>query len=165
MHTKNNISIFVVVFAAVFCLLNFNSVNAQKSSDDAAWTISAINLEDNSMKDSLQNVPVFEDANINCLLNSTWAFMSGGDGYYKIDPSNNCAKGVRNINWKRFKIKGSDYFQFYRTSAVRGTRADEYSVYICEVNTFSKETFTLRYPILFSNKPNAILFTFSKKNL
>ncbi|HEY2728281.1 MAG TPA: hypothetical protein VGI61_13985, partial [Parafilimonas sp.] len=131
---KNYSKIFVAVIATTCYLLNYSTANAQKSSDDAEWTISAINLEDNSMKDSLQNVPVFEDANINCLLNSTWAFMGEGEGYYKIDQANVCSKGMRNISWKRFKIKGSDYLQFFRTSAVRGIRADEYSLYICEVS-------------------------------
>lgn len=161
---KNKIKMFAV-FATVFCIFKYTVVNAQKSSDDAEWTLSAINLEDNSMKDSLQNVPVFEDANINCLLNSTWAFMGEGQGYYKIDQANICSKGMRNISWKRFKTKGSDYFRFYRTSAVRGVRADEYSLYICEVSASSKENFTLRYPILFANKPNAIVFTFTRKKL
>jgi len=162
---KNYTKIFVAAFATACCLLNYSIVNAQKSSDDAEWTISAINLADNSMKDSLQNVPVFEDANINCLLNSTWAFMSEGEGYYKIDQANVCSKGTRNISWKRFKIKGSEYFQFYRMSGIRGVRADEYSLYICEINASSKESFTLRYPILYNNKPNAILFVFTKKNI
>jgi hypothetical protein len=161
---KNNIKILAAVFATAVCLLNYTVATAQKSSDDAEWTLSTINLEDNSMKDSLQNVPVFEDANINCLLNSTWAFMGEGQGYYKIDQASVCSKGMRNISWRRFKIKGSDYLQFYRTSAVRGVRADEYSLYICEVSASSKENFTLRYPILFNNKPNAILFTFIKKS-
>lgn len=163
MPVKNTLKI-LAVFATVFCLLKGNPANAQKSSDNDEWTLSTITLEDNSMKDSLQNVPVFEDANINCLLNSTWAFMGEGEGYYKIVAANSCTKGTRNISWKKFKIKGSEYFQFSRTSAVRGTRADEYSVYVCEVNTFAKETFSLRYPILFMNKPNAILFTFTKKS-
>lgn len=158
------IKIYIAVFATAFCLFS-NVCNAQKSSDDDEWIITSINLEDNSMKDSLQNVPVFEDANINCLLNSSWSFMGEGEGYYKISDASACAKGMRQISWKRFKIKGSDFFQFYRTSAVHGIRADEYSVYICEVTASGKENFTLRYPILFNNKPNAIVFTFTRKKL
>ncbi len=159
---RKNIEILAAVFATVFCLFNLNTAHAQHADGD--YVISAISLEDNSMQDSLQHVPVFEDASINCLLNSQWEF-SKGDGYYKISSASTCTKGMRQIAWKFFSLKGSDYFQFVRTSAVHGVRADTHDIYICEVKSSAKQTFTLRYPILFADKPNAILFTFTRQEL
>jgi hypothetical protein len=153
----------ITMLLLAFCLLSFNIANAQKNGGaNGEWTISSISLEDNSMKDSLQNVPVFEDADINCLLNSTWD-LSSGQGFYKISQESDCTKGMRQINWMRFSIKGSDFFQFYRTSAVHGVTADQHSIYICEISGAGKENFTLRYPILFAGKTNAILFNFTHK--
>ena len=158
---KKNIRLYINVCATIYCLFNLNTVYAQ-SSANGDYIISAITLEDNSVQDTLQGVPVFEDASINCLLNSQWQF-SKGEGYYKINNANSCAKGTRQIAWKFFNLKGSNFFQFVRTSAVHGVRADVHDIYICEVKSSAKETFTLRYPILFADKPNAILFTFTRQ--
>lgn len=159
---EKNIKLFITVCTTAFCLLYLNSATAQRADGD--YIISSISLEDNSVQDSLQHVPVFEDASINCLLNSQWEF-SKGDGYYKISNASSCTKGMRQIAWKFFSLKGSDYFQFVRTSAVHGVRADTHDIYVCEVKSSAKQTFTLRYPILFVNKPNAILFTFTRQEL
>jgi len=48
--------------------------SAKNAAPDGEWTISSIALEDNSIADSLQTTPVFEDAVINCLINSHWDF-------------------------------------------------------------------------------------------
>lgn len=159
---QKNIRLYVSVCATICCLINFTGVHAQRSgfAANGDYTLSAITLEDNSMQDALQGVPVFEDASINCLLNSQWLF-SKGEGYYKINSANACAKGMRQIDWKFFNLKGTNFFQFVRTSAVHGIRADVHDIYICEVKSSEKETFILRYPILFADKPNAILFTFT----
>lgn len=160
---QKNIKICIAVYATAYCLFNFNTVHAQKhNAANGEYILSSISLEDNSMQDILKGVPVFEDANINCLLNSQWVFENGG-GYYKIDKASECAKGMRQITWKFFNLKGSNYFQFCRTSAVHGVRADEHDIYVCEVKSSAKETFTLRYPIMYADKPNAILFAFSRK--
>ena len=159
---KKNIKIYIACFVTV-CMFNLNMAHAQTSgSANGDYILSSITLEDNLMQDALQGVPVFEDASINCLLNSQWEF-SKGEGYYKINSSASCAKGTRQIAWKFFNLKGSNFFQFVRTSAVHGVRADVHNIYICEVKSFAKETFTLRYPILFADKPNAILFTFTRQ--
>ena len=157
-----NIKIYLAVFATLFFLFNSKVVHAQRVAASGDYILSAINLEDNSVQDSLQHVPVFEDASIHCLLNSQWEF-SKGDGYYKINNASSCSKGMRQITWKFFSLKGSNYFQFVRTSAVHGVRSDEHDIYTCEVQSSAKETFTLRYPILFAGKPNAILFTFTRQ--
>jgi hypothetical protein len=156
---KNTFSAIIII---MYCLLNANTVHAQRAGANGDYILSAITLEDNSVNDSLQHVPVFEDANINCLLNSQWEF-SKGEGYYKINNSTECTKGARQIAWKFFNLKGSNYFQFVRTTGVRGVRADEHNIYTCEVQSSDKKTFTLRYPILFADKPNAILFTFTRQ--
>ena len=158
---QKNIRIYIAICATIYCLLNSNTICAQSSgSVNGDYILSSITLEDNSMQNILQGVPVFEDASINCLLNSQWEF-SKGEGYYKISNANSCAKGMRQIAWKFFNLKGSNFFQFVRTSAVHGVRADVHDIYICEVKSSAKETFTLRYPILFADKPNAILFSFT----
>ncbi len=160
---QKNLRTSVIVWAVACCILNFNTAHAQKNMGASGeYIITSISLEDDGMKDTLQNVPVFEDADINCLLNSKWQF-SNSEGYYKIDNANACIKGTRQIAWKFFNLKGSSYFQFCRTSAVRGVRADVHDIYICDVKSSAKESFTLRYPILFADKPNAILFTFTKQ--
>ncbi|HEX5154466.1 MAG TPA: hypothetical protein VFW07_23630 [Parafilimonas sp.] len=145
----------------VCCLSLFNTVNAQKGASDG-YVLSTISLEDNSVPDSFQQTPVFEDAGISCLLNSEWR-LSKGSGYYKIVNTDDCMPGMREVSWKFFNVKGSNYFQFFRTSAVPGVPADPRIIYVCEVKSSAKEAFTLRYPILFADKPNAILFTFTKK--
>lgn len=159
---QKNLRIGIAVCAITCCLFYFNTAHAQKNAANGEYVISSINLEDNTMQDTLQNVPVFEDADINCLLNSKWKF-SNSEGYYKVDNANGCIKGARQIAWKFFNLKGSSYFQFCRTSAVRGVRADVHDIYVCDVKSLAKESFTLRYPILFADKPNAILFTFTKQ--
>ena len=147
----------------VVCMMfSFSIAHAQKNAN-GDWTISSITLEDNSMHDTLQNVPVFEDVNMNCLLNSSWD-LSDADGSYKISQQSSCTKGMRQISWMRFNLKGSNYFQFYRTSAVHGVTADKHSIYICEVSNSGKENFTLRYPIFYAGKQNAILLNFTKYN-
>src|SRR5436305_11227550 len=136
-----------IIILIVTCLmLNFTVAHAQKNGD---WVISSISLEDNSMHDTLQNIAVFEDVNMSCLLNSSWDLSGNGEGSYKIGQQSSCTKGMRQINWMRFNLKGSDYFQFYRTSAVHGVAADQHSIYICEMSNPGKENFTLRYPIFF----------------
>jgi hypothetical protein len=159
---QKNIKIYMTVCATLCCLLHLNTLYAQRSGVGGDYVLSSISLEDNSMQDTLQNVPVFEDASINCLLNSQWQFLKG-EGYYKINNTASCIKGTRQIAWKFFDLKGSDYFQFVRTSAAQGVRADVHDIYICEVKSSAKTSFTLRYPILFADKPNAILFTFTRQ--
>lgn len=162
-YMQKNIKTYIVACGILCSLFNFTTAHAQKNTGASGnYILSSINLEDKSMQDTLQNVPVFEDANINCLLNSEWQF-SDGTGYYKIDKASACAKGMRQIAWKFFSLKGSSYFQFFRTAAVHGVPADEHNIYVCEVQSSAKQTFTLRYPILFADKPNAILFTFTQQ--
>ncbi len=153
------------IYAAVILICstaNTNTINAQRAGANGDYILSSISLEDNSIYDSLQHVPVFEDASINCLLNSQWEFLRG-EGFYKISNSTACTRGIREIAWKFFNLKGSDYFQFVRTSAAHGVSADEHNIYTCEVKSADKQTFTLRYPILFAGKPNTILFTFTRQ--
>lgn len=157
---QKNIKTYTAVIIVMYSLFNVNTAQAQRSGAEGDYTLSSISLEDNSVYDSLQHVPVFEDASINCLLNSQWEFTKG-EGYYKINTNAACIKGIRQIAWKFFNLKGSNYFQFVRTSAAHGIRADEHNIYTCEVKSSDKTTFTLRYPILFADKPNAILFTFT----
>ena len=160
---KKSIRLYISVCVTIYCLFNLNTAHAQGSgSANGDYILSSITLEDNSIQDTLQGIPVFEDASINCLLNSQWQF-SRGEGYYKINNTNSCTKGARQIAWKFFNLKGSNFFQFVRTSAVHGVRADVHDIYICEVKSSAKETFTLRYPILFADKPNAILITFTRQ--
>ena len=142
--------------------LHLNQAIAQKKVANGDYNLSAIALEDKSQQDTLKGVPVFEDATINCLLNSQWEF-DDGTGFYKINNSNTCTKGMRQIAWKFFNLKGSNYFQFCRTSASHGVLADTHNIYVCEVQSAAKETFILRYPILYADKPNAILFTFTRQ--
>jgi hypothetical protein len=156
------IKIYTAVIIIMYCLLNVHTAHAQRAGANGDYILSSINLEDNSVLDSLQHVPVFEDASMNCLLNSQWEFIKG-EGYYKINNSTECTKGTRQIAWKFFNLKGSNYFQFVRTTAVRGVRADEHNIYTCEVQSSDKNTFTLRYPILFADKPNVMLFTFTRQ--
>ena len=153
----------IKIFIAACMMFSFSIAHAQKNAS-GDWTISSITLEDNSMHDALQNVPVFEDVNMSCLLNSSWDLSGDGEGSYKIGTESSCTKGMRQINWMRFNLKGSDYFQFYRTSAVHGVAADKHSIYICEVNNSGKASFTLRYPIFYAGKQNAILFNFIRSN-
>jgi len=152
---------YILAAIMVCCLSLFNTVNAQKGASDG-YVLSSISLEDNNAPGALQNTPVFEDASISCLLNSEWR-LSKGNGYYKIVDANNCMPGMREVTWKFFNVKGSDYFQFFRTSAVPGVPADPRIIYVCEVKSSGKGSFTLRYPILFENKPNAVLFMFTQK--
>jgi hypothetical protein len=152
---------YILSAIIVCCFSVFNTVDAQKGSS-GGYVLSSISLEDNSATGSLQNTPVFEDASISCLLNSEWR-LSKGTGYYKVIDADNCMPGIRQVTWKFFDVKGSNYFQFFRTSAVPGVAADPRIIYVCEVKSSGKETFTLRYPILFADKPNAILFTFTLK--
>lgn len=157
---KKNIKTYISALL-VFGLLSVCTLTNAQKSVGGNYTLTDIKLEDASVQDTLKTVPVFEDANINCLLNSQWTF-TGGQGSYKIDQNNECTKGMRQINWKFFNLKGSDFFQFCRTSAVHGVPADEHCIYVCEVQSSAKQNFTLRYPILFADKPNAILLTFTK---
>jgi hypothetical protein len=154
--------IYTAVIIIMYCALNVNTAYAQRAGANGDYILSSINLEDNSVLDSLQQVPVFEDASMNCLLNSQWEF-SRGEGYYKINNKTECTRGTRQIAWKFFNMKGSNYFQFVRTTGVRGVRADEHNIYTCEVQSSDKNAFTLRYPILFADKPNAMLFTFTRQ--
>ncbi|MBV9962700.1 MAG: hypothetical protein JO072_10670, partial [Parafilimonas sp.] len=148
----------IKILIAACMIFSYSILHAQKNADNGNWTISSINFEDKSMNDTLQNVPVFEDVNIKCLLNSNWDLSDNGEGSYKIGQQSSCTKGMRQISWMRFNLKGSNYFQFYRTSAVHGVTADKHSIYICEVSNSGKENFTLRYPIFYAGKQNAILF-------
>jgi hypothetical protein len=154
--------IYVAIIIIICCVLQVNTTHAQRAGADGDYILSSISLEDSSVLDSLQQVPVFEDASMNCLLKSQWEF-SKGEGYYKISSSTGCTKGTRQIAWKFFNLKGSNYFQFVRTTGVRGVRADEHNIYTCEVQSSDKNTLTLRYPILFADKPNAMLFTFTRQ--
>ena len=152
---------YILPAIIVCCFSLFNTVNAQKGASNS-YVLSSISFEDNSMLNALQNTPVFEDASVSCLLNSEWQ-LSKGTGYYKVIKADNCIPGMREVAWKIFNVKGSSYFQFFRTSAVSGVVADPKNIYVCEVKSLTKEAFTLRYPILFGDKPNAILFSFTQK--
>ena len=152
---------YILSAIIVCCISLFNTVDAQKGASDG-YVLSSISLENNSAPGALQNTPVFEDASMSGLLNSEWHLTKDG-GYYKIAKADNNIPGARQIVWKFFNVKGSTYFQFFRTSAVRGVAADPRNIYVCEVKSSGKESLILRYPILFEDRPNAILFTFTQK--
>lgn len=156
---RKNLKICIAIVFSLYFSFYFNNINAQKNRIYGDYILSAITLENNSEQDSLKAVPVFEDASINCLLNSEWEFEDAA-GFYKI-VTNACTKGARQISWKFFSLKGSNYFQFNRTAAFHGLPAN--NNYVFEVQSSDKKTFTLRYPILFADKQNAILFTFTKQ--
>lgn len=156
---RKNIKLSIAIALMLCFSFYINTINAQKNRVNGDYLLSAITLEDNSQQDSLKDVPVFEDATINCLLNSQWEFEDA-EGFYKII-TNTRTKGARQISWKFFDLKGSNYFQFNRTAAFHGLPAN--NNYVFEVQSSDKKTFTLRYPILFNDKSNAILFTFTKQ--
>lgn len=149
----------LAICIAVCFAFSLNVVHAQKDE----WVLSSINLLDNSQKEMLQTVPVFEDATMSCLLNSNWKLSVNGQSFYNINSGDNCKKGMRQIKVKGFNMKGLALIQFFRTSAVQGVPADENTTYMFEVGSSDKGSLTLRYPIVYNDKPNTIIFNFTHK--
>lgn len=150
----------IITIALASCSSGKKAAIAPRKDFKGNWEITSARLEGAEGK---LNVTAFDDAALNCFVNSTWTLPNNGYGSYTIN-AGNCATGARQIIWSQRVSNGVTYFNFKKMDGVK--RKDSKDVtegYSLEVTSFDEGHFTARSPILFEGKTIYLVYDFAKR--
>ena len=108
---------------------------------------------------------VFNEADFNCFIGSTWHFVSNNSmGSYTIPATTSgCDAITRNIRWSVYEPKGAEKeFQFKRLDEKKNPM-DDNNGFRLSVGSISDNSMQLRSAITFEGKPGTFVYNFVKK--
>jgi len=155
-----------LLFVSVFFTACAGSKEARtlKKTIKGDWTIKTINIEGNN---SIVNTRVFNEAENNCFIGSTWNFVSNnGTGSYTL-PSGTagCAALTRKIRWSIYEPDGEEKkFQFKRLDD-KNDPLDDNNGYRLNVASLTETTMQLKSTITYNNEPVNMVYNFVKNQI
>ena len=126
------------------------------------WLLQTVNIEGINSKIEAK---VFNEADFNCFIGSTWNFISNNNmGSYTLSGSpSGCSSVTRNIRWSVYEPKGGEReFQFKRLDEKRNP-LDDNNGFRLGVTTLTDNTMQLKSAITFEGKAANIVYNFVKQ--
>ena len=133
-----------------------------KSSVNGTWNLQTVAVEGDN---SILNVKVFNEADNNCFIGSSWAFVgNNGTGTYSLmEGKDGCSALTRKIHWSIYEPKGEEKkFQFKRLDD-KGNPLDGGDGYRLSISDLTDNTMKLVSQINYNSKPVNIVYNFVKK--
>ncbi len=133
-----------------------------KSYITGTWNLETVTVEGDN---SILNVKVFNEADNNCFIGSSWLFVgnNGTGSYTLLEGKDGCNSLTRQIKWTIYEPKGEEKrFQFKRLDD-KNNPLDDNNGYRLAITSLSGNSMKLTSPIKFDNKPVNIVYNFVKK--
>jgi len=156
------LSVLAIALTVLFssCSSVKNAAVAPRKDFKGNWEITSARLDGAEGK---LNITAFDDAALNCFVNSTWSLPNNGYGSYTVNASN-CASGARQIIWSQRVSNGITYFNFKKMDGVKKKDSKDVAEgYSLEVTSFEEGHFTARSPVLFEGKTIFLVYDFVKR--
>lgn len=135
-----------------------------KGGIDGNWTLKTITVEGNS---SIIKLKVFNEADNNCFIGSSWNFVSNnGTGNYTIPSSaDGCDAVSRKIKWTIYEPRGEEKkFQFKRLDE-KSEPLDDNNGYRLSMGSISGDSMELKSAITYAGNPVTVVYKFIKNNI
>lgn len=135
-----------------------------KSGIDGNWTLKTITVEGNA---SIIKVKVFNEADNNCFIGSSWNFIANNaTGNYTIPSSaDGCDAVSRKIKWTIYEPKGEEKkFQFKKLDE-KGVPMDDNNGYRLNISNISTDSMELKSAITYEGNPVTVVYKFIKNNI
>lgn len=161
----------VKIYCSIACLFIVSFFSAcsgtkeartMKKTINGQWMIKTITIEGNN---SIINAKVFNEADNNCFIGSSWNFISNnGMGSYTLPSgAGGCVAATRKIRWSVYEPAGEEKkFQFKRLDD-KNNPLDDNNGYRLSVASLTDSTMQLKSAISFQGKPVDIIYNFVKK--
>jgi hypothetical protein len=166
MKCKKNYLVLSLLTVTLFFSACSTSKEARtiKSSIDGNWTLKTITIEGNP---SIIRVKVFNEADNNCFVGSSWNFISNnGSGNYTIPASaDGCSAVTRKIKWTIYEPKGEEKkFQFKRLDD-KNNPLDDNNGYRLSIGSVTNDNMQLKSAITYEGNPVTVVYNFTKNNI
>ncbi|MEO6723061.1 MAG: hypothetical protein ABIN67_22035 [Ferruginibacter sp.] len=163
-HVATNVRIGLVIILLGFlgaCAASKEG-RSMKKTINGDWTLQTINVEGINSKFKAK---VFNEADFNCFIGSTWNFVSNNSmgSYTLAGGASGCDAITRNIRWSIYEPKGAEKeFQFKRLDEKKNPM-DDNNGFRLSVGALSENTMQLRSSITFEGKSGTFVYNFVKK--
>ena len=153
---------FIILFSFFTACSVSKQAQTQKQIINGDWTLESINVEGLT---GLFNTKVFNEANSNCFIGSSWHFFANtSSGTYNLPgATNGCVATSRNIKWSIYEPKNEQKkFQFKRLDD-NGRSMDDNSGFRLTIVSLTAANMQLTSDITVENKPSKVVYNFMKK--
>lgn len=125
------------------------------------WTLQTINIEGNN---SIINVKVFNEADNNCFIASTWNFVANNSmGTYTLPSSaSGCSPLTRSIRWSIFEQEGEERKLQFKRLDDKKNPMDDNNGYRLTIVALTESSMQLKSAITYEGKPVNIVYNFIK---
>lgn len=150
------------LFALIISCAGSKEARNLKKSINGNWHLETVTIEGNN---SILNVKVFNEAENNCFIGSSWNFVgnNGTGSYTLLESKGNCSAITRKIHWSIYEPEGEEKkFQFKRLDE-KGKPLDDNNGYRLSISALSETYMKLVSRITYENKPVDIVYNFTKK--
>ena len=133
-----------------------------KHSINGTWNLETVTVEGDN---SILNVKVFNEADNNCFIGSSWNFVgnNGTGSYTLLEGKGGCTTLTRKIHWSIYEPAGEEKrFQFKRLDD-KNNPLDDNNGYRLTVNSLTDNSMKLTSQITYNNKPVNVVYNFIKK--
>lgn len=158
-------TIHLVITAGIILLAGCagsKEARTMKSSINGTWNLETVTVEGDN---SILNVKVFNEADNNCFIGSSWNFVgnNGTGSYTLLAGKDGCNTLTRKIHWSIYEPAGEEKkFQFKRLDD-KNNPLDNNNGYRLTVNSLTDNSMKLVSQITYNNKPVNIIYNFIKK--
>lgn len=149
----------------VFLLLTGCSASKQarsmKHTINGTWAIQTISFKG---MNSRFKAFVFNEADVNCFIGSTWKFVANNSiGTYELSNAEGCTAVVRNIRWSVYEPQSEEkQLQFKRLDNKKKSM-DDNDGYRLTITSITETNMQLVSAVNFEGKQAAIVYNFVKK--
>lgn len=162
-YTKatSSIGFIFTIFLLTACSAS-KEARTMKGSINGTWTLQTITIEGNN---SIINAKVFNEADNNCFIGSSWNFIANNSkGSYTLpNGTGGCVATTRNIRWSIYEPKGEEKeFQFKRLDE-KNNPMDDNNGYRLHIASLNETGMQLKSTISYEGKPVNIVYNFVKK--
>ncbi|MDO9374121.1 MAG: lipocalin family protein [Bacteroidota bacterium] len=163
-YLKRNLRLllaFSLVISFTACSVSKEGRSIRKSIN-GDWNLQSVNVEG---IDSKLKAKVFNEADLECFIGSSWNFVSnnGMGSYTLVGNTSGCSSLTRSIRWSVYEPKGADKeFQFKRLDDKKNPM-DDNNGFRMAVGTLTETTMQLKSAITFEGKAGNIVYNFVKK--
>lgn len=159
---KTSLSLIAACMIFIAGCAGSKEARTLKKSIDGNWNLETVTVEGNS---SILNVKVFNEADNNCFIGSSWNFIgnNGTGSYTLLEGKGGCNGLTRKIHWTIYEPEGEEKkFQFKRLDD-KGNPLDDNNGYRLTISSLTETTMKLVSRITYEDKPVDIVYNFVKK--
>jgi hypothetical protein len=161
-HSKFLLAASLFILPGLFSACSSSKeARTMKKTIHGNWTLQTINIEGNN---SIINVKVFNEADNNCFIASTWNFVANNSmGTYTLPSSaSGCSPLTRSIRWSIFEQEGEERKLQFKRLDDKKNPMDDNNGYRLTIVALTESSMQLKSAITYEGKPVNIVYNFIK---